>query len=221
MVEDEQSLARLLKRGLENEGYVVDLAFDGQAGQQRIELHYRDYDTIILDLMLPKRTGAEVCKNVRKSGITTPILILTAKSEVESKVTLLDSGCDDYMIKPFVFSELFARIRALTRRPESLLPSELKIGDLVLDLNTQKFKVDNKEIGLTLKEFRLLEYFMRRPDKLVKRVDLTDNIWDFNYDSFSNSLEVYVFRLRKKIGKSKTGVVLETVRGTGYRLKTK
>ena len=220
IIEDEESLAQLLKRGLESEGYAVDHLADGESGQRRIELNHKDYDLIILDLMLPRKSGAEVCQAIRELKISTPILILTAKGELESKVSLLDMGADDYMLKPFAFSELLARIRALTRRPEVTLTSELKTNDLILNLNTKKLYRNGKEIPLTLKEFRLLEYFMRRPDQIVGRVDLTDNIWDFDYDSFSNTLDVYINRLRGKIDKGRKDKLIETVRGTGYKLKT-
>lgn len=218
IIEDEENLAKLLKKGLESEGYAVDHLADGESGQKHIEINHKDYDLVLLDLMLPKKTGFEVCQNIRGSGINTPVLILTAKCDVESKVTLLDSGADDYMIKPFVFSELMARIRALTRRPESVLPSELKASDLVLNLNTRKLYRSGKEIGLTLKEFRLLEYLMRRPNVVIERVDMTDNIWDFNHDSFSNALDVYISRLREKIDKGRARGLIETVRGTGYKM---
>ena len=220
IIEDEESLAKLLKRGLEGEGYAVDHLSDGESGQTRIELNHKDYDLVVLDLMLPKRTGAEVCKNIRKLNINIPILVLTAKSEVESKVSLLDMGADDYMLKPFAFTELSARIRAITRRPETVIPTELKVADLVLNFNTKKLYRNGKEINLTLKEFRLLEYFMKRPDQAVQRIDLTDNIWDFDYDSFSNTLDVYINRLREKIDKGRANKLIETVRGTGYRLKS-
>ena len=221
IIEDEESLAKLLKKGLEAEGYAVDHFADGESGQKQIELNHRDYDIILLDLMLPKKSGFEVCQEIRATDINTPVLILTAVSDVESKVAMLDSGADDYMTKPFVFSELLARIRALTRRPEAVLHSELKIADLMLDLSTRKLYRDGKEIGLTLKEFRLLEYFMRRPDVVIERVDITDNIWDFDHDSFSNALDVYVSRLREKIDKGRSPGLIETVRGAGYKLRTK
>lgn len=220
IIEDEDNLAKLLKKGLENDGYVVDRSADGYSGQKQIELNNKDYDIIILDLMLPKKSGFEVCKDIRSSGINTPVLILTAKSDVESKVFLLDSGADDYMIKPFVFSELLARIRALTRRPEPILSSELKVADLLLNLNSKKLFRNGNEINLTLKEFRLLEYFMRRPDMLIKRVDLTDNVWDFYHNSFSNTLDVYISRLREKIDKGRKQGLIETVRGTGYKFRS-
>lgn len=219
VVEDEENLAKLLKKGLESEGYAVDHCADGDSAQRRIELNHKDYDLILLDLMLPKKSGFEVCQNIRSSNINTPVLILTAKADIESKVTLLDCGADDYMIKPFVFSELLARVRALTRRPESILHSELAIADLVLNLNTKKLHRDGKEIDLTLKEFRLLEYFMRRPNVVIERVDITDNIWDFDHDSFSNALDVYINRLREKIDKGREKGLIETVRGTGYKFR--
>lgn len=218
IVEDEESLAKLLKKGLESEGYAVDYVADGETGQKRIEIDHKDYDIILLDLMLPKKSGFEVCQNVRNSDINTPILILTAKADVESKVALLDSGADDYITKPFAFSELLARIRALTRRPEQVLASELKVADLALNLNTRKLYRGGEEIGLTLKEFRLLEYFMRRPNTVIQRIDITDNIWDFDHDSFSNALDVYINRLRGKMDKGRARNLIETVRGTGYRL---
>ncbi len=220
IIEDEEKLAKPLKKMLEGEGYAVDHLPDGESGQKRIELNQKDYDLIILDLMLPKKSGFEVCQNVRRQKIDIPILVLTAKSETESKVALLDCGADDYMIKPFTFSELLARMRALTRRPKEVLSSKLKVADLVLDVNNKKFFRGEKEIPLTLKEFRLLEYFMRRPNQVVERINLTDNIWDFDYDSFSNALDVYINRLRGKIDDGRNKKLIETIRGIGYRLKT-
>lgn len=219
IIEDEEKIAKLLKRALESEGYAVDHLADGESGQNRIELNHKDYDLIILDLMLPKRPGFEVCKNIRGLGISTPVLILTAKGELESKVSLLDVGADDYMLKPFEFSEFLARIRALTRRPKITLPTELKVLDLVLIPSSKKVFRNNKEIKVTLKEFRLLEYLMRRPNQVVQRVDLTDNIWDFNYDSFSNIIDVYINRLRNKIDKRRRKKTIETIRGVGYKLR--
>jgi len=219
IIEDEENLAKLLKRGLESEGYAVDHLADGESGQRRIEAGHKDYDLIILDLMLPKKSGYDVCKEVRAQKISTPILILTAKCEIESKVLLLDTGADDYMLKPFELSELLARIRALTRRPKVTLPVELRVGDLTLIPNTKKVFRNNKEIDLTLKEFRLLEYLMRRPNQVVQRVDLTDNIWDFSYDSLSNIIDVYINRLRNKIDKGRKRKSIETIRGIGYKLK--
>lgn len=220
IIEDEISLAQLLKRGLEAEGYAVDYLHDGEAGQKRIEYNQNDYDLIIMDLMLPKVPGFEICKNIRKKGINIPIIVLTAKTDLQSKISLLDVGADDYIMKPFEFSELSARIRALIRRPKVVLPEELKVRDLVLNSNKQKVERNGKEIRLTLKEFRLLEYLMRRPNEVVRRVDLTDNIWDFDYDSFSNIIDVYINRLRDKVDKGRGQKLIETIRGVGYRIRS-
>ena len=170
--------------------------------------------------MLPKKSGFEVCKSVRSSGITTPIIILTAKDSEEDKVNLLDSGADDYIVKPFSFKELLARVRALTRRPEVSLPTELQVGDLVLKPSIKAAFVANKEIKLTLTEFRLLEYLMRNPNQVLEREAITTNIWDFDFDSFSNIVDVYINRLRKKIDTGRKNGLLKTVRGVGYKIST-
>jgi len=219
VVEDQESLAKLIKKGLKKEGYAVDYLTDGEAAQRRIETSSEDYDLVILDLMLPNRTGLEICRSVREKNIRIPILILTAKSELESKISLLNVGADDYLIKPFEFKELLARIRAITRRPAAALPNELKFADLVLNPVTRTVTRDGKEIVLTLKEFRLLEYLMRRPNQAVNREDLLNNIWDFDFDSFSNVLDVFINKLRDKIDKSHNKKLIETVWGIGYRLK--
>jgi len=218
IIEDQESLSKLLKKGFEKEGYAADYLLDGDAGQKRIEIHHSDYDVIILDLMLPKKSGFEVCKNIRLFGITTPVIILTAKDSEEDKVSLLDSGADDYIVKPFSFRELLARVRALTRRPETALPTELSVGDLVLKPATKVAFLGNKEIKLTLTEFRLLEYLMRNPNQVLEREAITTNIWDFDFDSFSNIVDVYVNRLRKKIDGGKKNGILKTVRGVGYKI---
>jgi DNA-binding response OmpR family regulator len=218
IIEDEENLAKLLKIGLEREGYAVDYVLDGDQGERRIEMHHTDYDLVVCDLMLPKKNGLEICKSIRQYNISLPILVLTARDSVEDKVTLLDAGADDYIVKPFHFNEVLARIRALTRRPEKVLPTELKAGDLTLDAATRKTTNKGKEMSLTLKEFRLLEYFMRHPNQALKREDIIENIWDFDFDSMSNIIDVYINRLREKIG-DKEGRVIETIRGVGYRLK--
>lgn len=215
IIEDQESLAQLLKKGFEREGYAADYLTDGESGQRRIELHHKDYDAVILDLMLPGKSGSEVCKEIRNQGITTPILILTARDNVQDKISLLDLGADDYLIKPFEFSEVLARIRALTRRPKVSLPTELYVQDIVLNPATKTVTRGDKEIKLTLTEFRLLEYLMRRPSQVVEREDLVNNIWDFQFDSFSNIVDVYINRLRKKLGNAK---VVETIRGVGYKM---
>lgn len=219
IVEDEENLAKLIKKSLESEGYAVDYLTDGESGQNRILLHHKDYDLIILDLMLPLRSGKEICHNMREMEIHTPVLVLTAKCDSVSKVSLLDIGADDYMSKPFELTELFARIRALTRRPKVSLPVELKVCDLVLSSNDKKVFRNKKDLKLTLKEFRLLEYFMRRPNQVIERVDLVDNIWDFDQNSFSNSVDVYINRLRNKVDNGRKSKLIQTIRGVGYKLK--
>ena len=219
IVEDEENLAKMLSQGLAREGYAVDYLLDGEQGQRRLEMHHMDYDLVITDLMMPKKNGLELCKNIRALSISLPILVLTAKDNLEDKVCLLDAGADDYLVKPFHFNEILARIRALTRRPVTMLPTELKVSNIALNPVTRIVTRSGKEIALTLKEFRLLEYFMRRPNHVVRREDIIENIWDFNFDSMSNIVDVYINRLRSKIGKSGHGISLETVRGVGYKLK--
>lgn len=219
IIEDEENLARILKMGFAKEGYAADYVLDGVAGQKRLELHHKDYNAVIVDLMLPNKSGLEICRSVRELNISIPILILTARDGLEDKITLLDAGADDYVVKPFHFKEVLARIRALTRRPEKTLPTELKVDDIVLKPATKAVYRGGKEIKLTLKEFRLLEFFMRHPNQVVERQDIIDNIWDFSFDSMSNIVDVYINRLRLKIENSRKGKILETVRGVGYKLK--
>ena len=218
LVEDEQKLAAALSRGLNLEGYTVDVIPDGKKALTRISLHRSDYDLIILDLMLPGMDGYEICKQVREMNITIPILILTARNETDTKVQLLTSGADDYLVKPFSFAELVARIRALLRRPSEKLPETLKVGDLELNPTERRVLREGKEIPLTLKEFGLLEYFMRHPNQVVNREDLLNHLWDFNYVGFSNVVDVHVKNLRRKLDEGNSKSVLETVRGIGYRL---
>jgi len=179
-----------------------------------------DYDLMVLDLMLPDMDGWQITKGLREMNITIPILVLTARDEIENKVDLLLSGADDYLAKPFSFEELYARIQAILRRPQNILPDILTVEDIKLDPISRKVERKNKEIPLTLKEFVLLEYFMRNPNKVVNREELLSHLWDFNYSSFSNVVDVHVKNLRKKLGNGNSSAVLETVRGVGYRLKT-
>ena len=219
LVEDEQKLANALKRGLELQGYAVDIVPDGKKALMRISLHRSDYDLVILDLMFPSMDGYEICKEMRARDITVPVLVLTARAETDTKVQLLLAGADDYLVKPFSFSELAARLRALLRRPAESLPEVLRTEDIELNATTRRVVRGGKEIPLTLKEFGLLEYFMRHPDKVVGREDLLSHLWDFNYAGFSNVVDVHVKNLRRKLDGSGDGV-LETVRGIGYRLRT-
>jgi len=217
-VEDEEALANIIKDSLRAEGYAVDHVSDGQKALGRIQSTYQEYDLIMLDLMLPNKGGLEICQEMRKINIDTPVLILTVNDDLESKVSLFDAGANDYLVKPFEFKELFSRIRAITRRPKKALSTELKASDITLNPATQKVSRAGREIELTLKEFRILEYFMRNPGMAISREDLVRNVYDFDYDSFSNVLDVFINRLRNKIDKGRTVKLIETVRGIGYRL---
>ena len=217
-MEDEEALANIIKDSLRAEGYAVDHVSDGQKALGRIQSTYQEYDLIMLDLMLPNKGGLEICQEMRKINIDTPVLILTVNDDLESKVSLFDAGANDYLVKPFEFKELFSRIRAITRRPKKALSTELKASDITLNPATQKVSRAGREIELTLKEFRILEYFMRNPGMAISREDLVRNVYDFDYDSFSNVLDVFINRLRNKIDKGRTVKLIETVRGIGYRL---
>ena len=219
IVEDEEKLASALKTGLEKEGYAADYVTDGEAAERRIRLYHKDYDLVILDLMLPKKDGFELCAELRALNIKTPILALTAREGTEDKVTALDRGADDYLTKPFSFKELLARIRALLRRPEPVVPSEIKVRDLSLNVTTRTVTRSGKSIPLTLKEFNLLEYLLRHQNQVVNREQILNNLWDFEYDSFSNVVDVHIKNLRKKIDDGYSSKLLETIRGVGYRIK--
>ena len=216
LVEDEEKLAEALKIGLTKKGYAVDWIGDGALAMKRIALNHIDYDLIVLDLMIPGMDGLSITRKMRESSITTPVLILTARDEVDTKVELLLAGADDYLVKPFSFEELVARIQALSRRPSVALPAKLSSGSLVLDAARHTVEQDGKPLQLTLKEFVLLEYFMRHPNVVVNREELLTHLWDFNYASFSNVVDVHVKNLRKKLGRGNEDL-LETIRGVGYR----
>jgi DNA-binding response OmpR family regulator len=219
IVEDSEKLSGLLKKGLESEGYAADKVHDGKSALDKILLNYQDYDLIILDLMLPGISGLEICRIVRDRKITTPILILTAKDTVDDRITGLNSGADDYLIKPFSFDELLARIRAILRRPKQQIADKLEIKDLVLDLVSKKALRSGKEINLTLKELRMLEYFMRNKGKVLTREDIMTALWDFDFNSFSNVIDVHVKNLRKKIDSGYVHKLFKTVYGIGYKIE--
>lgn len=219
IVEDEERLAKALKKGLELKGYAVDWLPDPEKARSRILLYRNEYDLIILDLMLPGLDGATITESVRRENVTTPIIILTARNETEHKVDLLNKGADDYIVKPFSFEELLSRINAVLRRPTQQKPVTLRVGPLEMDMATRTVKRDGQEIALTLKEFSLLECFMRQPNEVLSREKLFDHVWDFNSLSWSNVLDVHMKNLRKKLGTNDDGEQLfETVRGVGYRL---
>ena len=217
IVEDEKKVAGFIKKGLEEETYAVDVAYDGEEGFHLAELN--QYDMIILDLMLPKMDGLEVLTRLRDKKVNTPILLLTAKDAVEDKVTGLNKGADDYLTKPFAFSELLARVRSLLRRGQADTKTELKVGDLNLDLVSHKIIRNGEEIELTGKEYSLLEYFMRNEGKVLTRTMIAEHVWDYNFDTFTNVIDVYVNHLRKKIDKKYPVKLLHTLRGIGYVMK--
>lgn len=219
IVEDEQKLAEGIKKGLEKRGYAVDMVDDGDKALTRLSVHRSDYDLVILDLMLPSKSGYEVCEEARARGVTVPILVLTARNEVENKVRLLLSGADDYLVKPFSFEELLARVHALLRRPAATVPDVLRVADIELDPSEHIVRRSGVEVPLTLKEFTLLEYFLRHPNEVVNREDLLSHLWDFNYESFSNVIDVHVKNLRRKLDAPDEPSLIETVRGIGYRLR--
>ena len=217
IVEDEEKLARALKKGLELKGFAVDWLNDSEKARTRILLYRTEYDLIILDLMLPGLDGATITESVRKEGVTTPIIILTARNETEHKVDLLNKGADDYVVKPFSFEELISRINAVLRRPQVAQPVILRVGELEMNTSTRTVTKRGEEVPLTLKEFSLLECFMRQPNEVLSREKLFDHVWDFNSLSWSNVLDVHMKNLRKKLDGS-SDPLFETVRGVGYRL---
>jgi two-component system OmpR family response regulator len=218
IVEDELRMASLMRRGLVQEGLAVDVAMSGEEALWMAPAS--DYDVIVLDVMLPGISGFETCKQLRIKGVWAPVLMLTARDSVEDRVTGLDMGADDYVVKPFAFAELLARLRALVRRGEPERPSVLEVDDLRLDPATRRVWRDSTEIQLSSKEFAVLESFMRRPDEVLSRLYLLEHAWDFAYDNRSNIVDVYIRHLRKKIDEPFGRASLETVRGAGYRLRS-
>ncbi len=217
VIEDEKKVANFIKKGLEEEHYAVDTAFDGEEGLYMAEVN--EYDVIVLDLMIPKIEGLEVLKRIRGKKNNVPILVLTAKNTVEDIVKGLDAGCDDYVTKPFAFMEFLARIRALLRREKTDKVPLLRIADLTLSLVTHKVTRKEREIELTSKEYALLEYFLRNPDKVLTRTMISEHVWDYHFDSMTNVVDVYVNYLRKKIDKDFEPKLIHTLRGIGYMMK--
>ncbi|MBN2645847.1 MAG: response regulator transcription factor [Desulfuromonadaceae bacterium] len=217
VVEDEKKVASFIKRGLEEENFAVDIAANGEEGLYMAESNH--YDLILMDVMLPKKDGLTVIKELRDKEITTPILCLTAKDSVEDIVSGLDSGSDDYLTKPFAFAELLARVKALVRRGVKDRGAEIFFSDLRLDPVTHKVWRSDKEIDLTAKEYGLLEYFMRNPNQVLTRTMIAEHVWDYTFDSFTNIIDVYVNYLRKKIDKDFSKKLIHTIRGVGYVLK--
>jgi DNA-binding response OmpR family regulator len=216
IIEDQKKLVAYLKKGLENKSYSVDFSYDGEDGEKTAL--YGEYDLIILDILLPTKDGIEICKNIRKKNIHTPVLMLTAKDSIDDKILGLDVGADDYLIKPFAFGELLARIRALLRRPNKKVPEILTGQDIIMDNSNYTVKKHNKILNLTLKEYSVLEYLLRNKGLVLNREQILDHCWDFAYDSFSNIVDVYIKRLRKKIDDGDEKYI-QTIRGVGYKFK--
>jgi DNA-binding response OmpR family regulator len=217
VVDDDRRLCAVIKRGLLEEAYAVDLAYDGEEGEYLAEVN--PYDLIILDIMLPHKDGIEVCRELRAKKVNTPILMLTAKDTVEDRVKGLDTGADDYLVKPFAFNELLARVRAMLRREGISRSPELRVGDLTLNTLTRQVWRGQRPIELTTKEYVILEYFMRHPNVVVTRTMVEEHAWDYDFDSLSNLVDVYIRRLRRKIDSEGEDSLIQTVRGAGYRLK--
>jgi two-component system OmpR family response regulator len=217
IVEDERKLAGLLRRGLLEEGYAADVALHGEDALWMATA--TEYDAIVLDVMLPGADGFEVCRRLRERGVASPVLMLTARDAVEDRIAGLDTGADDYLVKPFAFAELLARLRALVRRGPIERPPQLEVGTLRLDPRTRQAWRGDVELSLSTKEFALLETFMRRPGHVVSRFDLLEHAWDHDYENRSNVVDVYVRYLRDKVDRPFGVRSLETVRGSGYRLR--
>lgn len=219
VVEDEKRLASLIKRALDEAGHVVDVSHDGAEALDMAEA--TEYDLLVLDLMLPHMDGIEVCRRLRQGNNDVRILMLTARDAVEDRVMGLEVGADDYLIKPFSFSELLARVKALSRRqvnPQA--DQELSVGDLTLDLARHEARRGDRSIELTAKEFQLLEFLMRNAGNVLTRTQILDHVWGYNFDSFSNVVDIYVHYLRNKIDKDFPEPMIRTVRGVGYSLKS-
>jgi heavy metal response regulator len=219
LVEDERKIADFIRRGLTEHGYAVDVAHDGEEALDWPAV--ADYDAIILDVMLPIRDGMDVCRTLRDRGVQTPILMLTARDAIEDRVEGLDSGADDYLVKPFAFAELLARLRALSRRQPVVLGSRLEVGDLVLDPATREVFRSGTELELTAKEYAILEYLMRHPDQVLTRTMLAEHVWNYDFDSASNVIDVHIRNLRRKIDDAFDSELIQTVRGAGYRLSAR
>ena len=216
LVEDDARVSSFIRRGLKEENYTVDVAADGE--EALFIAQSEGHDLIILDLLLPKRDGLEVLRTLRAKRVTVPILILTAKDSMEDKVEGLDLGADDYLTKPFSFEELVARVRALLRRRGDMVPTVLRAADLEMDTLRRRVVRAGKEIVLTNREYALLEFFLRRPNQVVTRSLLVENVWGYDFDTFSNVIDVHIARLRRKIDDDFSPKLLQTLRGSGYKL---
>ena len=216
LVEDEPDAARMLAKGLREEAYAVDVAGDGE---RALELaSFNDYDLVILDVMLPRKGGFQVCRELRAAGSAVPVLMLTARDAVEDRVAGLDSGADDYLPKPFDFEELLARVRALLRRRPALYPEVITVADLSIDTRARHARRGGRDVELTAKEYALLEYLARRAGEVVGRADIAEHVWDESYDPFSKVIDVFIQRLRRKVDEGHDLKLIRTRRGEGYTL---
>ncbi len=218
VVEDNEKLAKYTKQMLEEEGFAVDSIHDGEQAERMIRSG--NYDLIILDIMLPKKDGISICKDVREDNINLPIIMMTAKGEIDDKILGLDSGADDYLVKPFEMKELLARVRALLRRPQDKIATKIKVKDIELDNNKHTVVKKGVSLSLTLKEYAILEYLMVNADQVITREQLLEHCWDFAYSAFSNITDVYIKQLRKKL-KDTNEKYIQTIRGVGYTFKSK
>jgi two-component system, OmpR family, copper resistance phosphate regulon response regulator CusR len=216
LVEDDSRIARFVARGLQEQSYAVDVVATGDDALYQVEIN--DYDVVVLDVMIPGKDGFATCRAIRALGKRMPVLMLTARDAVDDRIHGLDSGADDYLTKPFEFGELLARLRALLRRPKDLRPSQIRVGDLELDTGSQTARRGNRSISLTAKEYALLEFLARNANRVIGRAEIAEHVWDESFDPFSNLIEVYVNRLRRKLGEEDGEPLLQTRRGSGYIL---
>lgn len=217
VVEDERKLAAVLRRGLEEQGYAVDLAFDGAAGVAFAETE--PYDLVVLDVMLPSLDGLAACRQIRAAGREMPVLMLTARDTIDDRVRGLDSGADDYLVKPFAFRELLARVRALLRRDGQSKETTLRVADIEVDTNSHDVRRGGRLLALTSKEYAVLEYLARNPNRLLTRTQIAEHVWNYDFDLESNVVDVYIRTLRRKLGDEHEPRLLRTVRGSGYQLR--
>src|SRR5580693_2655941 len=218
LVEDDARIARFVTKGLEEQSYAVDVVANGNDAVYQVDIN--DYDVVILDVMIPGLDGFATCRAMRAAGKRMPILMLTARDGVDDRIVGLDSGADDYLTKPFEFGELLARLRALLRRPSELRPSQIIVGDLTIDTGSQSVSRGSRSIVLTTKEYALLEFLARNAGRVVGRAEIAEHVWDETFDPFSNLIEVYVNRVRRKIDADSTKPLLQTRRGAGYLLSS-
>src|SRR5215831_8264988 len=219
VVEDEPRMANVIAKGLRENSYAVDVAEDGDAALYQASIN--DYDLIVLDVLLPRQDGFEVCRALRARGNSTPVLMLTARAAVDDRVSGFDAGADDYLTKPFSFREFLARVRALLRRESQLRPDVFQLDDLIVDSASHRVSRAAREIELTAKEYALLEFLARHAGRLVSRTEIAAHVWDDSFDPFSNTIEVYMNRLRRKIDDEHPVKLLHTRRGEGYILESR